>query len=420
MGCLRIHRYGAGMSKNKMEVLAIIPARGGSKSILKKNIQDFLGYPLIAYSIVAVKRANLVTRVIVSTDDEEIATIAREYGAEVPFNRPSELAQDDTLDFPVFEHALKWLKEKEDYQADLIVQLRPTSPLRPPNLIDEAVQLLMENPDTDSVRGVVPAGENPYKMWRLAEDGSMQALLTLKGVQEAFNAPRQSLPSIYWQTGHVDIVRSATILGKGSMSGEKIRPIHIDAAYSVDIDTLSDLKAAEALASSGDLDLIWPGKQPRPFPSSVKMLVLDFDGVITDDRVWVDDHGNEQVAANRGDGMGIALLKKAGVEIFVLSSEKNPVVAARCAKLDIPVKQGLKEKGSVLDKLLKERNIDASEVIFVGNDVNDLECFHKVGFAAVPNDAHVSVLREADLRLKKRGGHGAVREVCDLIIEAQH
>lgn len=408
------------MSKNKLEVLAIVPARGGSKSIPGKNIQEFLGYPLIAYSIAAAKQSTLVDRVIVSTDNEDIAKIARQFGAETPFMRPAELAKDDTLDFPVFEHALKWLNENEDYKADIVVQLRPTSPLRPPNLIDEAIQTLIEHAEADSVRGVVPAGQNPHKMWRIAEGGSMQALLTVKGVEEAFNAPRQSLPSVYWQTGHIDVIRSETILNKGSMSGDKIRPIHIDAAYSVDIDTLSDLRRGEALASSGELDLVWPGKAPRPFPETVKMLILDFDGVITDDRVWVDADGNEEVAANRGDGMGIDLIKKAGVKVFVLSSEKNPVVAARCNKLQIPVKQGLRDKSSVLDELLKEEEIDSSEVIYVGNDVNDLECFPKVGFAAVPKDAHADVRRESDLRLKKKGGHGAVREVCDLILKAQN
>ncbi len=403
-----------------MEVLAIIPARGGSKSIPGKNIQEFLGTPLIAYSIAAAQQATLIDRVLVSTDDADIAKIAREFGAETPFMRPAELAQDDTPDFPVFEHALKWLNENEDYKADLIVQLRPTSPLRPQNFIDEAIQSLIDHPEADSVRGVVPAGQNPHKMWRLADDGSMQALLSVKGVKEAFNAPRQSLPSIYWQTGHIDVLRSETILKKGSMSGDKVRPIHIDAAYSVDIDTLSDLQRAEALASSGELNLVWPGKAPRPFPASVKMLILDFDGVMTDDRVWVDENGKEQVAANRGDGMGIALIKKAGVKVFVLSSEENQVVAKRCKKLDIPVKQGLSDKGSVLDELLKEEKIDSSEVIYIGNDVNDLACFPKVGFAAVPNDAHADVRREADLRLKKNGGHGAVREVCDLILKAQN
>ena len=115
---------------NHIEVLAIIPARGGSKSIPRKNIVDFAGYPLIAYSIAAGLSAETVTRVIVSTDDVEIEEISRRYGAEAPFLRPDEHSQDLTPDLPVFQHALTWLIENEGYQPDIVVQLRPTSPFR--------------------------------------------------------------------------------------------------------------------------------------------------------------------------------------------------------------------------------------------------------------------------------------------------
>jgi hypothetical protein len=118
------------------EVLAVIPARGGSKGIPRKNIRDFAGYPLIAYSIAAGLQSELVTRTIVSTDDEEIAQVARQWGAEVPFLRPDEIAQDQTLDLPVFQHALAWLAEHEDYHPDVVVQLRPTSPVRPRGCVD--------------------------------------------------------------------------------------------------------------------------------------------------------------------------------------------------------------------------------------------------------------------------------------------
>src|SRR3989337_3169724 len=120
---------------NNLNVLALIPARGGSKSIPQKNIRSFAGHPLIAYSIVAGLAAQTVNRVIVSTDDEEIATVARHYGAEVPFLRPAELAQDGTPDLPVFQHALYWLEENEGYQVEIVVQLRPTSPFRRPTHI---------------------------------------------------------------------------------------------------------------------------------------------------------------------------------------------------------------------------------------------------------------------------------------------
>lgn len=400
----------------KGEVLALIPARGGSKSIPNKNIQPFAGHPLVAFSIVAARQAERVTRVIVSTDREEIAGVAREYGAEAPFLRPEELARDDTLDLPVFEHALRWLQENEDYEPEIVVQLRPTSPLRPPDLVDRAAALLEEQAEADSVRGVVPAGQNPHKMWRLSEGGPMEPLLRVKGVEEPYNAPRQTLPPVYWQTGHIDAIRAKTILEGRSMSGAKVWPLVLDARYTVDIDTLSDLRRAEQLALSGELDLVWPGKPPRPLPDDVKLLVLDFDGTLTDDRVWVDAEGREQVAAHRGDGLGIGLLRQAGVEVYVLSKERNPVVEARCKKLGVPFQQGVDDKAAALKALLRERKLEAGQVVFAGNDVNDLPCFELVGCAVVVADAHPQARRAADLQLSRKGGRGAVRELCDLIL----
>src|SRR5512145_2606205 len=136
-----------------IDILALIPARGGSKSIPRKNICDLAGHPLIAYSISAGLQSKLVTRTIVSTDDEEIAAVAREFGAETPFLRPAEFAQDNTTDLPVFEHALEWLEANENYQPEIVIQLRPTSPIRPRDCVDSAVSLLLAHADADCVRG---------------------------------------------------------------------------------------------------------------------------------------------------------------------------------------------------------------------------------------------------------------------------
>ena len=396
------------------EVLAIVSARGGSKSIPRKNAKLFLGHPLLAYSIAAGLQAKSVSRVIVSTDDEALAAIAREYGAEAPFLRPAQYAQDDTPDLPVFQHALRWLAENEKYRPDIVVQLRPTSPLRPKGLVDRAVETLMADKEADSVRGVVPAGQNPYKMWTLTNEGTLQPLLKVKGLSEAYNAPRQALPQTYWQTGHVDAIRMATIMKKDSMSGAVIWPVLIDAQYSVDIDTLSDWRRAEWLASK--LDLVRPGSDPRPLPKKVKLLVMDFDGVLTDNRVWNDEAGKEQVAANRSDGLGIELLLKAGVNAAVISMEENPVVAARCKKMGIPYKKGIENKGPALQQILAERGVSAGEAVFLGNDTNDLPCFPLVACGVAVADAHPEVLRAADMVLSRRGGQGAVRELCDLIL----
>ena len=401
------------------EILAIIPARGGSKGIPRKNIRNFAGYPLIAYSIAAGLKSELVTRVIVSTDDAEIAEVAREYGAETPFMRPSVFAEDNTTDLPVFEHALEWLAENEDYHPDVVIQLRPTSPIRPLDCVDDAIRILLGNPEADSVRGVVPAGQNPHKMWRLpdGENAAMHNLLDVDGITEPYNAPRQSLPPVYWQTGHIDAIRPRAILEKKSMSGDVVFPLMIDPDYTVDIDNLSDWAKYEWLVKFGGLNFVSPGPDRRPMPATVKVLFLDFDGVMTDNRVWTDQDGRETVAASRGDGFGILLLKKAGVETVVISKEKNPVVAARCRKLGIEYQQGIDDKTGILKREQAKRGVDPAETIFVGNDLNDLPAFPLVGWGVAVADAEAEVLRQADFVLSKNGGHGAVREICDLILE---
>ena len=409
-----------------VEVLALIPARGGSKSIPRKNIRPLADHPLIAYSIAAALQSRLVTRTLVSTDDEEIASISRSYGAETPFLRPAEFAQDATTDFPVFTHALDWLAEHEHYHPQIVVQLRPTSPIRPPTMVDDAIQLLLDHPEADSVRGVVPSGQNPYKMWRISPDGCMSPLLTVEGLPEPYNSPRQALPSTYWQTGHIDAIRVATIQQKHSLSGEIILPLLIDPRYTIDIDTLRDLERAADLAHSG-LPAVHPTshsplptlRSPRPLPSHPRLVVFDFDGVMTDDHVWVDQDGRELVMASRSDGMGIGLLKEAGIEALILSKEPNPVVAARARKLKIPVLQGVDDKATVLQQTLSDKNLSPDQVIYVGNDINDLPCFPLVACAVAPADAHPAVLAQADLVLSKNGGQGAVRELCERLLSSR-
>lgn len=242
------------MINSSPKILAVIPARGGSKSIPRKNIKLFGGYPLIAYSIAAGLKAKAVNRVILSTDDEEIAGVARGYGAEVPFLRPAELAQEQTQDLAVFEDLLTRLKKHEGYCPDLIVQLRPTSPLRPPGCVDEAVSLLLKDNRADSVRAVVPSGENPYKMWRI-EDGYMVPLLDSE-FSEHYNMPRQKLPATFWQTGHIDVIRYETIVKKHSMSGGIILPYILDSSYAIDIDNLQQWELGEWMLTHTNLEIV--------------------------------------------------------------------------------------------------------------------------------------------------------------------
>jgi YrbI family 3-deoxy-D-manno-octulosonate 8-phosphate phosphatase len=398
----------------------VIQARGGSKSVPGKNIRPLGQDPLIAYSIASALAAEIVTRLIVSTDDEEIASISRQYGAEVPFIRPAELATDNTPDFPVFEHALQWLDRHEGYRPQVVVQLRPTTPFRPRGLIDKAVRLLLDDPQADCVRGVTIPSQNPYKMWRLDDDGYLVPLLTADSL-EPYNLPRQQLPKTLWQTGHIDVIRYETIMHKRSLTGQRIRPIIVDFKYCLDIDEQHDFELASWILNQGLLDIDMPelpgrARRKRSLPKAVSLVVFDFDGVFTDDRVWVIEDGREAVACNRRDGMGLALLRARGIEAAVLSTESNPVVTVRCQKLGLDCHQALEDKEAELLSLAQSKQVDLKSVIYVGNDINDLGCMRVAGYAVAVADAHPTALAQADFVLQSRGGYGAVRELCDIIL----
>ena len=216
-----------GAQPDRPEVLALIPARGGSKSIPRKNLVVVAGKPLIAYSIEQARASRRITRTMVSTDDPEIADVARSYGAEVPFLRPGELAQDLSTDLDVFRHALEHLRDREDYRCDLVVHLRPTGPVRRVALIDQAIETMLRHPDADSLRSVGLAEQTPYKMWSIV-DGALRPLLRIDDMVEPYCAPRQTLPAAYWQNGYVDIVRPEVILERNRMAGDRILPFIVD------------------------------------------------------------------------------------------------------------------------------------------------------------------------------------------------
>jgi N-acylneuraminate cytidylyltransferase len=214
---------------SRTEVLALIPARGGSKSVPRKNVLPIGGKPLIAHSIEHALACSLVTRTIVSTDDDEIAAVAARYGAEVPFRRPAKYATDTATDLDVFVHTLSWLRDADGYHPELVVHLRPTTPVRRVELIERAIAAMLADPGADALRSVNLAEQTPYKMWRI-DKGLLTPLLTIPGCAEAHSMPRQELPEVFWQNGYVDIVRPRTVLELGSMCGRRILPFVVEEA----------------------------------------------------------------------------------------------------------------------------------------------------------------------------------------------
>lgn len=237
------------MSGSRPEILALIPARGGSKGIPRKNLLSIAGRPLIAYSIEHALASRHITRVVVSTDDEEIAEVARAHGAEVPFMRPSEYAADDSTDLDVFRHALTTLNTQHGYSCECVVHLRPTGPVRQPARIDEAIESFLQHPAADSLRSVTTPAHTPYKMWRM-RDGFLEPLLLVEGVAEPYCEPRQRLPQVYWQNGYVDIIRPRAILEMGLMAGRRILPFVMNEPV-LELDYPEDVPAIEAALVSG-------------------------------------------------------------------------------------------------------------------------------------------------------------------------
>ena len=216
-----------------MDITALIPARGGSKSIPRKNIREYKGKPLIAHSIEVALKSKYITNVIVSTDDTEIANIARKYGAKVPYMRPSHLAEDNSTDLDVFKHHLLL------YNTDILVHLRPTYPNRTVDFLDLSINYFLKHIEYDSLRTITPTKESPYKMYRLTNGNLVPLFKKIDDIDEPFNACRQTLPQCLVHNGCIDIVKSH-IVKNGSMCGEKILPLFMNENF--DIDTEDDFQ----------------------------------------------------------------------------------------------------------------------------------------------------------------------------------
>ena len=240
------------MAQESMRVLALIPARGGSKGIPRKNLNMMAGKPLVQYTIERALEASRVDRTVVSTDDEEIAAVASRCGAEVPFSRPKELSGDNSPEWPMMEHCLDFLEREEGWRADLLVYLRPTMPLRNPGDIDEAVATLVSRPDLDCVRTTRPAPYPPYWMYRRDEDGLMEPFdPSVKPYQYSY---RQDLPEVICADGAIDVTRVEVLRKIQRTSGGRVFALHREEKCCVDIDTAEDWEFCEYLLKKRGLE----------------------------------------------------------------------------------------------------------------------------------------------------------------------
>jgi N-acylneuraminate cytidylyltransferase len=383
------------------QTLALIPARGGSKGLPRKNVRRVGGVPLVGRTVQAARQASAVDRVVVSTDDAEIAAAAREHGADV-IDRPAALSGDEASSESALLHALGRLDETEGYRPDRVVFLQCTSPFTRPEDIDGTAARLDDGADS-------AFAASPFHgfVWREGKDG------TARGVNHSPDTARQrrqDRPTELLETGAVYAFDADGFREAEHRFFGRVAAYEMPAERSLEVDTPADLERARDRHAR-----LQQADRASALPDPVEAVVFDFDGVFTDNRVLVTEDRTEAVVCNRGDGKGIERLRETGRALLVLSSEVNPVVRARTEKLGLDTLHGIDDKPRVLEEWLDERGISWSQTVFVGNDVNDAGCLRAAGCGAVVADAHPDVRPDADLVLESRGGHGAVRELCDLV-----
>jgi len=390
------------LMENKMKIVAVIPARGGSKGVPGKNLALIGGTSLLARTVQSAMDANHIDQVFVSSDAPEIREEAERFGASVIL-RPPHLAGDTASSDTALLHALDEIEE-QDLVPDILVCLQCTSPFTAASDIDGVIETML-NEEADTALAV---GESHHFLWcGLSVGAEVEPL----GHEKSYRPRRQERTPQYAETGAIYAMRAPGFRQhKSRFFGKTVA--HITGSDNLlEIDTPFDLELCR------HIELVRAKKDMMSLlPAPIGAVLFDFDGVMTDDTVFVDEHGTEMVRAQRGDGLGIEMLRRTGLPIAVISKEKNRVVQKRCEKLKIECIQGVDDKETAT-RLWSERNqVALKSIVFVGNDVNDIPAAELVGCSFAPSDAHPEFLSRAHGVLAARGGRGAVRQVCDLIL----
>lgn len=335
-----------------------------------------------------------IDAVYVSTDDGAIAAAARESGASV-ISRPSDLSGDTASSESALLHALSELRDA-GVEPEYVVFIQCTSPFTTGAELETALQRLRDGADV--AFAVIPSHAF---IWKGNPDGT----LTGSNHDDSVRLRRQDMAPEWRETGAFYAMNAAGFVATEHRFFGRVVGVVVDERLALDIDTEADLARANELVSA-----------PFRLPFVPDAVVMDFDGVFTANTVYLNEEGVESVRCDRGDGMGISLLRAAGLSMFVLSTETNKVVAARAAKLKLPVLHGRNDKLTDLREWLGQNGHSIQRTVYIGNDINDVGCLRAVGFAVVPADAHPTAKAVADHVLSRNGGCGAIRELADLLL----
>ena len=384
---------------------AVILARGGSKEIPKKNIMDFAGRPLLAWSILQALDSSVADAVYVSSDSDEILDVAVRYGA-IAIQRPDELAMDTTTSEAALLHALDQIHRERGTDPERIVFLQATSPLRESSDIAGAVRAF-DDQRIDSLFS--DAVLDDFCAW-VEEDG----ILKSKTFNPWNRGRRQDRKPLYLENGSIYIFKPSLLRNTGNRLGGKIGRYSMPFWKSYEIDTLENVELCEFYFRKHLLPY-WIAKEMPSSKEAIKLMVYDFDGVMTDNRALQFQDGTEAVWVSRADGWGIDQIRKMNIPQLIISTETNTVVAARAKKLKIEVIHGSVNKKVDLLEYCKKMQIELSGVLYVGNDVNDLEAMKVVGFPVAPADAHPSIIAIAKHVTHAKGGEGVIKELSEYV-----
>ncbi|MFC2121398.1 cytidylyltransferase domain-containing protein [Bacteroidota bacterium] len=382
------------------KIIAIIPARGGSKGIPGKNIIEVAGRPLISWSIIQAINTKSIIDVYVSTNDKEIANISKQYGAKIIW-RPDELSNDVSTSESAIIHAVEYLQNRLKIKPDIIVFLQATSPLRNPTDIDNSISQFIVNEADSLISG---SKFNDFLFWEERNDNWESLNYDYKN-----RGRRQDRKSQFVENGSIYIFKPKIIRKYNNRIGGKLILYEMDFWQTWQIDNLEDIELIEYYFTTKmklcNTDLL----------KRIDLIVYDFDGVMTDNKAYIDQFGNESVLINRGDGLAISKIMKSNIRQIILSTEENTVVKKRAEKLKLNCFQGINNKKEFLMKYLDKNNINSSNVAYIGNDINDLEIMKHVGLPIAPNDACNEIKKIAKIVTIAKGGNGVIREIYNYI-----
>tara|TARA_B100000427_G_scaffold327197_1_gene337412 strand:+ start:1667 stop:2830 length:1164 start_codon:yes stop_codon:yes gene_type:complete len=385
--------------KIQNKATAIILARSGSKGIVNKNLKKISNKSLLEFSISAALKSNCVENIFVSSDSEEYLKLAESLHSKTIL-RPEYLSSDEASSEDGILHAIDYISQNDMHLNDYIIFLQCTSPLTTPKDIDLAFSKFLEE-KYDSLFSAVN------------HHGFIWSKSSVKGInhsEKKLRERRQDREEELLENGSFYIFKKSKFIESKNRFFGKIGFFVQDKIKSFDIDDKFDLEINRFIYRK------YFQKRDRINIKNVELIVSDFDGVFTDNYVNTIDDGTESVITSKADSLAISnFRKKHPIPFIVLTSEQNISVKKRCEKLQLPCHQIQDDKQKYLSKYLYENNISPKNVVYIGNDVNDLTCLNYVGFPVAVSDSDPALFNSSFLVLNSKGGHGAIKELLKLI-----